>query len=150
MKKKLTVIIICLLALFALFIYLTPFLKNDDTPKYVQYDMDASDSNHYKVGEIINVDDASFKMHGFELINSEELRKYQLDLDISSSDYEILQSNYTFMLAKDNNLWKKSNCIYEGDSITVVEIERNPTDTPNQIVIIDNKSFKILSTIDFE
>lgn len=145
--KKILVIICCLLILLVLFIGTPLFFSNYDTPKYVQYDMDASDSNHYKLNEEVKFNDVTFKILGYELKESDGLKYFHLNLDIDSLNYSTLQSSYTFMLAVDDNLLKKSNCSYENNSVIVVELEPNKTNNPNQIVIIDNGSFKILATI---
>lgn len=148
MKKKLIISFLCVLVLFVIFLLFSHFLRNDSS-KMIQYDMDAKDSPHFKLGEKIKIGESDFIINGFDLSKNENnLKNYELKMMINQKDYENLENGYTFMLANNDTLIKKTNCIYEKNTINVVEVEKSTFKNPNQIVVIDNKNFKIVATLD--
>lgn len=149
MKSRIIITVISIVILIGIIMTFSSLSDNKEEPKFVQYDTDASDSTHYSFNETIKVGKSNFIINGYELIEIDNLRNYILTAEIDKNSYEILQSQYTFMLASEDNLWKKSSCSYEDNTIRIVEIERNPI-TPNQFVVIDNSTFKIISTVNID
>lgn len=146
MKNKLIVCLMCIVALVAIFA-IASSLPNDK-PRIVQYDTNAADSPHYTIGDKIKVGKADFIIIGYDLSKDENnLKIYNLELEINDEDYRILENGYTFMLADHDTLIKKTNCSYENNTIKVVEIKKSSVENPNQIVIIENESFEILATV---
>lgn len=146
MKKKILIIPLCVLMLLMIFVILNKSSK--DSSKLVVYDTNAEDSPHYEIGEKIKVGKSNFVINDYKLSYDEnDLINYKLVMDIDKINYENLANKYTFMLANNDELITKTNCSYEDNTINVVEIEKSSIDNPNQIVILDNKEFEILATI---
>lgn len=144
MKKKLLISSICVLML----IVILGLVNKNNSGKFVQYDTNAEDSPHYKVGEKVKIGKSSFMINDYNLSYDENgLKNYELKMEIDEIDYKYLESGYTFMLAYNDELIEKTNCSYEDNTVNVVEIEKSSIDNPNQIVIIDNKEFEIIATI---
>lgn len=144
MRGKVLVSVLCLIVLYISF---SSFPNaSDGEKKYVTYDLDASDSQCYTLGELIRFQGLSFKVSGVERYTVNDLREYSICLEIDDNSFNKLQSGYTFMFANDNVVWKRSSCSYD-TGLTVVEIEKNPCE-PNRIVLMDNSSLNILISID--
>lgn len=148
--KRLVVIVGFIVALVGVVYGASLFLKNDNEVKIVSYDMDASDSKHYNLGDSVVVDDIEFDYFGYSLQYDQELKNYYLDLKIDQDNFVALESAYTFMLAKDDVLLRDTNCVYKNGKIVVCEIKKIEEEHPNQFVIINNKTFKILTTIEMD
>lgn len=132
------IVIVCLV-----FVGIKAFKSSDD-PKYVDYDVDASDSQHYKLKETVKVGKTTFVVTDYEEIT--ENKEWKVNLKIADKAIQLLQDKYSFKFANNDVVIIRAGTEYRGSSVIVVNL-LDENITFNQFVVIDNESSKILATI---
>lgn len=145
MRKYIKIIIS--IAIFVSVLIGINFINNSQKPKFVTYDMDASNSKHYELGDKIKIKHNSFSILDYQNTKPEGDIELLLDLDITEKVYQLLHDEYTFGLAYDDEYILGSNCDYNNNKIYVINSGESKNKKFNQFVIIKNETLKIIATI---
>lgn len=148
MKQYIKIVI--LIIIFVLILGIINFVNVSTKPKFVDYDMDATDSKHYNLIDVIKIENVSFSILDYEYIETEKNPQVILNLNINDNSYQLLHDKYTFGLAYNDKYLLKSNCSYNNNELRIVDFSGNKVTQFNQFVIIDNETLKITATINLE
>lgn len=146
MKKRIATLIVCILLLILTFITITYFTDKDKV-RIMSYDLDASDSIHYQLNEDIEIEDSLFKIASYEEIVTGE---WKLEFIEKEPAWQTLHDGYTFKLAYDDKVLIDSNCMYEADTIIILDLTEQKAQVFNQFVIVNNRDHEVIATIALE
>ena len=144
--KKLIIIFLCIVA-FILSLVGINYISDSDKEKFAVYDIDASDSAHYNLNEDVKINNKTLKLIDYQLLQITHVKEWELNIELSDTTYQMLHDKYSFQLAKDDQLLLKSACSYRNGKIFVVDMLIDENRDFNQIVLINNKDYKIIATI---